>query len=577
MSMQKSTRITLEQILYAAAFLLALALRLLRLAQSPLTDPEAELALQALGLVRGDLSGTLSGQPGYLLPAAALFALFGAGDGVARLIPALAGAGLVLLPALFRKELGSRAALIAAIGLALDPGLSALSRQASAFSWAVGFGLLCFAGLNNKKRLLAGISFGLAVLGGGHFWQGLLGAGLGYGFFRLIAGKASRLSGEEFEPQPAPKDFWRNAALAAAASLILGGSLFFIVPRGISAAGSSLVEFINGWLGRAGGGSFRLLLISLAVYETFGLVFALLQVIRAGFSRERKTVDLALIAWLLAALLIGLLNPSRSEAYLGWALIPMWALAARWLGDVILAKPLEQRLLAAVHAIALFALAVFAWLSMLGLLDPGKPPDEVQVRTFAAIGALLLAGASILLVAWGWSKKVAVYGVLWAAAALLVLWNISALFNAAGLGRNPEAQLWRSGPALLEEDLLLGSVGDLSEWNTGFRNAIDLAVIQIPSPALRWSLRDFNAVNFSDVTPPGGSPSLALTPDQPSPGLAATYRGQDFQWTSAPAWASFQPLDWLRWAAYKSAPMESEKLILWVRADRFPGAAPEQD
>ncbi len=577
--MQKSAVITPEKLLYAAAFILALTLRLLRLAHAPLTDPEAELALQALGMADGSLEGPLSGQPGYLLPAAMLFAVFGAGNAAARLIPALAGAGLALAPALFRKELGSRTALVAAFGLALDPGLSALSRQASGFAWAVLFGLLSFAGLRTRKGLLAGISIGLAVLAGGHFWQGLLGAGLGIAIFKLISRKRGKQQ-EEAEVEgaaPVPGAFWKKALPAALASLILGGTLFFFIPRGISAAGSGLVEVVGTWLGDAAGESLPLLLLSLAVYETFGLVFALGQVIRVMLTGEKQAVDLALTAWGAAALILGLLIPGRSEFTLGWALIPGWALAARWLAAVIPAARLKQRSIALVQAAALSALAVFAWLNLVGLLGAARSPDEVRLRWMAALGALILAAASVLLVSWGWSRSAAGYGVLWAAAALLFLWNISALFNAAGLGRNPEAQLWRSGPALLEEDLLLGSIGDFSEWNTGFRNTVDLAVIQIPSPALKWALRTFPDVEYFDVTPLGGSPSLALTHEQPSPGLAATYRGQDFAWEGAPDWDSLLPMEWAKWMVFKSAPMKSETVILWVRTDRFPGAAQEQD
>lgn len=575
--MQKSVTITPEKLFYAAAFILALTLRLLRLAHAPLTDPEADLALQALELARGSLDGALSGQPGYLLPTTILFAIFGAGNAAARLIPALAGAGLALTPALFRRELGSRVALAAAFGLALDPGLSALSRQASGFTWAVLFGVLCFAGLRSRKGLLAGFSFGLAVLAGAHFWQGLLGAGLGYGFYRLLSGRRSVQTEEGNELTPSGAGFWKKALPAALASLILGGTLFFFVPRGISAAGSGLVEYVSGWLGGKGTDSIPLLVLSLVVYETFGLIFALVQAVRVAIAREKNPVDLALIAWWLAALFFGLLIPGRSAYSLGWALIPTWALAARWLVPLIPAVDRKQRYLAAVQAMTLFALGVFAWLNMIGLLGAARSPDEVRVRWAAALGVLILAGASMLLVSWGWSRSAAGYGGLWAAAALLILWNFSALFNAAGLGPHPEAQMWRSGPALLEEDILLGSIGDISEWNTGFRQTIDLAVVQIKSPALKWDLREFAAAEYFDVTPIGASPSLALTPDQPAPGLAANYRGQDFLWSSTPAWDTLVPLEWAKWAVIKSAPMNSETLILWVRTDRFPGSAQEQN
>ena len=68
MNTKKSTKVTIDQLLFAAAFLLALVIRFMRLAHTPLADLEADLALQALGLAEGSFAGNLSGQPGYILP-----------------------------------------------------------------------------------------------------------------------------------------------------------------------------------------------------------------------------------------------------------------------------------------------------------------------------------------------------------------------------------------------------------------------------------------------------------------------------------------------------------------------------
>jgi len=179
----------------------------------------------------------------------------------------------------------------------------------------------------------------------------------------------------------------------------------------------------------------------------------------------------------------------------------------------------------------------------------------------------------VLLVRWGWSRSAARQGMVWALTGLLALWSISSLFNAAGLGRHPESQLWRSGPALYEQDLLVHSIGDASEWNTGFRDSLDLAVIGVSSPALEWALRDNPNAKYYEVVPVGEAPSLAITGDQESPGLAATYRGQDFRWETQPSWSAMTIMDWFKWSIYKTAPLESDLLVFWVRTDRFRGGA----
>lgn len=577
MNTKKSTKVTIDQLLFAAAFLLALVIRFMRLAHTPLADLEADLALQALGLAEGSFAGNLSGQPGYILPTTVLFAVFGAGAALARTIPALAGAALALTPALFTKQLGRLAALILAFGLALDPGLTALSRQASGFSWAVLFSVLTYASLKNKKAVLTGASFGLAILAGALFWHGLLGAVLGWGLYTALSRspKTDEVSLENHQAVPA--EFWRRAVPAALASLILVGSMFLFVPRGLSAIGNGLVEHIQGWQLNAAGESFPLLILALVVYETLGMVFALFQAVRVLFSREKKAVDLVLIFWWFAALLLGLLYPMRSEFTLGWSLIPMWCLAARCLSEEFTLQRLERGWFAAGQAAVLFILAISTCVSLGGLLDANLAPDEVTLRWVWAIGALLLGMASVLFVRWGSSKVTAKVGIIWGLTALLAIWSISSLFSAAGLAGNTESQLWQQRPAVYEGDLLIESISDISEWNTGLKNKLDLAVINISSPALEWALRDYETVNFYEVLPVGTSPSMVITREQASPELAEYYSGQDFVWEAQPNWAVMLPRDWFKWAVYKSAPVESDLLVFWVRTDCFPGSGQDLD
>ena len=151
--------INLEQVLALLAFALALAVRFLNLGAFPLSDSEAGWALQSLALASSSTSASqliIGPQPAYIFLTTWLFALFGAPDFLARFLPALAGSLLVLVPFLFRRQLGRPVALIAAFGLALDPGLVTVSRQAGGPMMAVGFGLLALGLWNTRKSLLAG-------------------------------------------------------------------------------------------------------------------------------------------------------------------------------------------------------------------------------------------------------------------------------------------------------------------------------------------------------------------------------------------------------------------------------------
>ncbi len=119
---------TAESGLYLAIILLALAVRLLRLGQNPLSDAEADLALRALALARGE-TVSFGAQSGYVVLTGGLFYLFQSSAFLARLLPALFGSLLVGMPFLLREQLGRKAGLLFALFLAVDPALVAASAR----------------------------------------------------------------------------------------------------------------------------------------------------------------------------------------------------------------------------------------------------------------------------------------------------------------------------------------------------------------------------------------------------------------------------------------------------------------
>src|SRR3990172_4717886 len=123
--------------LYGLAFLLALGLRIINLGALPLSDAEAESALQALQIAQG-LKPGLAPHPFYILFTAPLFFIFGGGTNfLARFLPALAGSALVFIPLLFQRRLKPRPGLILAYFIALDPGLMTLAREAASSIFAI--------------------------------------------------------------------------------------------------------------------------------------------------------------------------------------------------------------------------------------------------------------------------------------------------------------------------------------------------------------------------------------------------------------------------------------------------------
>src|SRR5512146_1542679 len=143
-------RFRYEPLLYGLAFILALAIRVVKLDTPPLSDNEARWALQALGVAQGTRP-LLGSQPAYILLTSVLFYLLGAGTNfLARLVPALAGSALSLVPSLFAHRLKPRPTVILAFLLALEPGLVALSRQAGSGILAISFFLLAWGMWENR-------------------------------------------------------------------------------------------------------------------------------------------------------------------------------------------------------------------------------------------------------------------------------------------------------------------------------------------------------------------------------------------------------------------------------------------
>ena len=274
-------RIRVEHALYVLAFALALTVRFLNLGAVPLSDVEANWALQALHASLGNSLGSqlvLASQPAYIFLSGLSFSLLGSSNFLARFWPALVGSMLVLAPLFFRPLLGRRAALILAFGLALDPGMVAVSRLVGGPILAIGFGIWALGLAYDQRPLLAGIFAGLALLSGPAILQGLLGLFLAWLVIRLLAG--ADLIAPLVEPEDRVEDVpgWRNPLRVGISSMVVTtlivGTVFFRLPQGLGAWMGTLPDYLTGWVSASGIPSLRLL-AALAVYQPLALIFDL--------------------------------------------------------------------------------------------------------------------------------------------------------------------------------------------------------------------------------------------------------------------------------------------------------------
>lgn len=554
--------------LYGLAFLIALGFRLIQLGASPLTDSEARLALQALHLAQGQRP-LLDPQPAYLLFTSLLFFLTQATNFTARLLPALAGSLLVLAPRLFRDRLKPLPALLLAFLLAFDPALAALSRQANGTIFALTFLLFAWGNWRNGRAIPAGIFAGLALLSGPSIWSGFL----------MLILPLLLLQRRTLSRAPLTNYQLRNTGFSLLSTLLLGGTLFFAIPSGLSAFFASLPAYLQGWVAPSVFSPGRVLFTFIA-YEPLGIflaVFALIRGFRLGSLRVSR-----LSVWLGVSLLLAVFY--RQPGELVWVVIPLLILAAQELARLLDMYP-EERIEVSVVAGAMLILLIYIWFNIANIaLNPYEhfTPTTIAFlgrvvtlpfgpRYVVLFGAALILVVSTILVAFGWSPRTARLGMTWSFSLFLGVYTLAAAWGASGVRLSNSAELWSADQPPVHENLLVSSVQQASLLSTGNIATQPVTVVSIRSAALEWALRN-HPLQVVTALDPLNPPPIVITPLVDEPSLSAAYRGQDFTWRQPIAWANIQRPDWFRWLVYRQLPRETEAIILWVRDDLFPDA-----
>jgi hypothetical protein len=574
--------------LYWLAFLIALGFRLIQLGASPLTDSEATLALQALHIAQGK-APLLGPQPGYILLTSILFAIIENTNFLARFIPAIVGSTLVFVPYFFREKIKPRPALILAFFFAIDPGLVALSRQANGTILAATFLLFAWGMWRDRRAVPAGIFAGLALLSGPSLWAGLFAIGLTWIFLQGMVAKPtaseeskianqSPLSNSPITNYQLPNIELRPALISLVITLLLGGTLFFLSPNGLSAWLSALPAYLRGWTLPSPMTPGRMLFAFIA-YEPLGIFLTILALIRGYRTKSPRLLRLSV--WLAVALLLAIFYRQTSE--LVWAIIPLLTLASLELARAfnILA---EERVEVGVVVLALLILLVYIWFDLSKIaLDPQGQLGATTLPLFgrniqiAAAPYVILLGAFLIIilcvsfVAFGWSVRTAWLGTTWAFVVFLGVYTLASAWGASGSRSQNGVEFWTPDQAPVQAELLLSTVDDISEFSLGHDKSQPVTVMGIDSPALEWVLRD-RQVEVVSTLNPQVAPPIVITPLMSDLGLPSAYRGQDFTWRQTPQWEGIKTPDWFRWLVFRQLPRENETIVLWARDDLFPDA-----
>lgn len=569
--MMETKKLSVENLLVFVAFALGLAIRLASLGTASLLNPEANLALQALSFAQGK-TVSLGAQPGYVMGTGLLFYLFGGANFLARFLPAVVGSLLILSPLLVRKQLGRLPMLLLIFALALDPGLVAVSRTASAEMMALSLGVMALVFWQAHKPAAGGIALGLGLLCGASFWLGFFGFSVSVLVFWILNSK--KIDSEEGTAESAsaigflkgyPQTELRRFMLFTAGTFLVAGSGLLLVMRGLSAALNGFAEFWQGWTVISTVNPGRLL-GSIGLYEIFPFILAVIAFIEGV--RKRESLSLFLGLWFGVSLFLACMYPARTVDMLVWSLVPLWTLAvrtpSRWLVESV-----EDPAALAAQSVLIFVVLIYAWQNILGLVNITEAA-QFQLRYLSLGAALALLVLATLLVGWGWKPQVARLGLAAGASMALILYTLSVLFGAAGLRGQPTAELWQ--PEIRGQDwtLLEQTVSDLSRWKLGDPNALAVTVVGEQNPAMVWMLRNHVNVTYTASLPVDNQAAIVIASEQFQGSLETAYRGQRFvirEWMER---GSLLSGDMLSYVLYRKAPLQQEAVILWARGDIFP-------
>ena len=555
--MPAQSKLTFEHLLYAAILVLALFLRFNQLGAVPLSEAEAQPAWAAYQLSQGE-PADLGDQPSYVMLTASLFAMLPATDFLARFWPAVFGSLLVLLPFFLRDWLGPKAGLVLALGLALDPGMVAVSRMAGGHMLAISAALLAWLALRRGSPVWAGILAALALAASSTVYIGLLSAGLAWRLARRGA-QAGHLDGLK------PRDVdWRRMAIAAGATLALGLTWLMQIPEGLISPFATLADLVSA-RPDFGGAPLIYLPLALLAYGLPAMVFG-----RFGAARGLQRHDglRSFFAWwAIIALALLVLYPGRQVLDLLWVLLPLWVLAAAEFAR-FLQRPAEEEIAAVGQAALILLLSVFLvlYLARLTNLEVGSASFY---DALIAVGLIpLLALVASFLIASGWSRTAAMHGLAWSVGLLMLGVLISTGWRFAWPESRASSDLWMPGPAAGQAGLLSVTVAGLSEMYDGEQTSIAVDR-QSESAALAWTLRDYPAYDSTSLVDPG----IVISPaDIGQPAGTVAYRGQSFDWHIHRNWGGNVPGNLLAWLLYRDSAEIRQPLILWARADLFPSS-----
>jgi uncharacterized protein (TIGR03663 family) len=573
--------LTVEMALYILIGMIAVGLRFYTLGAQPLRESEAAQALAAwrfLGFGIWD-SGFEIRDSGYspllFLGNVFGFALLGASEAMARLVPALSGTLLAVLPYFLRRHLGRSGALVASILLALSPSTLFFSRHlggpivvaACVLAVLVGF----FGYLDSKQpkyAYLTAVALALSLSADPMVYTFIL----IFGTFLLLLGLVDRLANVDmgwsavlvaWQTAREEKDLLKNSALVLAVVLVLVCTAFLLNFAGLPAA----LDFLPTWLAQLGpqpgAQPWYYYLQLLVLYEPLILVFGLIGLVY-HYIRQRDLLTTFLLYWTVAATVIYALAGQKAPGNVLLLVLPLALLASLLLGRF--GDQLAQ--VAAWGVEGLFTAFSLPIVVYLAIQLAGYASSGQAVYLFLALAALIVL-LSLVVLCWMWLGQ----GAALHCGGIILLLVLALLTVGLSVGLNYHRAADPREPMVAEATLpgvvdLVTALERVSSHQEGDPHIIAVTVEEATGPVLAWHLQDFRNTRFVEQLSPSVETPVVFTPAEgEEPLLGGSYVGQSFAVQATWNPQGLTRTEFVRWLLYREAPtpVKSRDVVLWVK------------
>lgn len=539
---------------FLTALILALVLRLVSLGLSSFTQSELTLVNQAWKISQG-VSESSATVPVYSALTALLFFIFEASNFLARFLPAIAGASIVILPWFWKEELGEKAALILSFGLAIEPAFLLFSRTVNGGIFAIAGLLWAMTFFKKGKVELFGFALAIAFLSGQNFWLLLV--------FGVLAIALLRLMKAEVGPGATcplrVNQGWKKALLVFLVSLFLISTSFLLNPSGLGSLASGLLDFVKGF-GQAFEKPILHSLYLLLAHSFFPLVTFGIASFTSRKTENSKGSQIALLIFGLG-IVFSLIFSRENFVLLLIPILIAWIGGAGWLADFRV--EFKEKRLAAV-LLFVFVIAIFGYMGI-NLKTLGKL--AFASNQFWNIGLLTIAGLVLLLAAWwlvryGWKSgsKVFLLGTICVLGVMTMGSSLRSITTEADF----RALEYLDDKVVMPNSNVQEELDDFELAGKSLETIGDYKLLELPDE-YTWLFRSFEIERASDDV------VMIMTRSTNIPEQNEDFRGMNVVLERSIDWKSGLQT-YLYSILGRQPTYQDQKGVLWLRTNLFTGA-----